>query len=322
MRKLLLRTLVGASLGLLSIAASAQPFPATIRFIVPFPAGGAGDQITRLVANETSVILGTPIVVENKAGAGGLIAAETALRAEADGSTFFIGSNGPLVINAALYSKIPYDVEKDFVPVAGLGKTPLLLVTRKNLAATSVAGLLALGQKTPGGFSMGSAGSGNITHLAGEGASRLMGLKVAHVPFRGSAPAITDMLGGHVDIMFDALPSSMQQARAAAITPLALLAPSRFALLPNVPTLAEAGFPGMEASAWFGVVAKTGTPRPVIDRLNKAINQALARADLIEKMHNIGAEPIPGTPEKFGRHITDERTRWLPLARSLQLKVE
>ena len=321
MRKLLLRILVGASLGLLNVAAPAQPHPATIRFIVPFPAGGAGDQITRLVANETSVILGTPIVVENKAGAGGLIAAETALRAEADGSTFFIGSNGPLVINAALYSKIPYDVEKDFVPVAGLGKTPLLLVTRKNLDVTSVAGLIALGKKTPGGFSMGSAGSGNITHLAGEGASQ-MGLKVAHVPFRGSAPAITDMLGGHVDIMFDALPSSMQQARAGSIMPLAILATSRFALLPKVPTLAEVGFPGMEASAWFGVVAKTGMSRSVIDQLNKAINQALARPELIEKMHNIGAEPMSGTPEKFGCHITDERARWLPLARSLQLKAE
>lgn len=322
MRKLRRLALIGAALSLLCSVAAAQPRPASIRFLVPYPAGGAGDQITRLIAHDTSLILGVPITIDNKAGAAGMIAAEAALRAEADGSTFFVGSNAPLVINPALYAKMPYDPEKDFVPVAGLGRSPLLLVTRKDLGATTVAGLIALASKTSSGFTMGSAGSGNITHLAGEGASRLMGFKVTHVPFGGSAPAMTNMMGGNIDIMFDALPSSLQQARAGRIVPLAILAPSRFPLLPKVPTLTEAGFPGIDASAWFGVVARTGTPRSAVDRLNKAVNEALSQPQLLEKLHNIGAEPLPGTPEQFGRLMADERARWLPLARSLQLKAD
>jgi tripartite-type tricarboxylate transporter receptor subunit TctC len=321
MRRHFLHTLIGTALIAVAATAGAQN-RAPIRFVVPYPAGGAADQITRLVANAAAQNLGTAIIIDNKGGAAGMIAAETALRAEPDGQTFFVGSNAPMVINQAIYAKMPYDPEKDFVPVVGMGKSPLLLVTRQNLGAKTVAELIALSKKSEARFTMGSASSGNITHLAGEAASRAMGFQVTHVPFSGSAPAITSMLGNNIDIMYDALPSSMQQAKAGRIVPLAILDAKRFPQIPNVPTLKEAGFAGHDASAWFGVMARTGTPRAAVDALNKAVNDALRQPDLIAKLNNIGAQPMPGSPEVFGKFIAEERARWIPLAHLLGVKAD
>ena len=293
-----------------------------IRFVVPYPAGGAADQIARLVAQDTSLILGRPIIIDNKAGAAGMIAGEAVARAEPDGKTFFVGSNAPLVINSALYAKMPYDPEKAFIPVAGMGKSPLLLVTRKELKVNTVNELIALGKKEPGKLTMGSASSGNITHLAGEYASTLMGFKVTHVPYAGSAPAIMSMMGNNVDIMFDALPSSMQQVKAGKIHALAILDNTRFPQLPNIPTLKEAGYPNAEASAWFGVVAPARTSPAIINEMNKAINEALKKPELLDKLRTIGAQPMPGSPEVFGKFIADERARWIPLAKSLGVKAD
>lgn len=291
-----------------------------IKFVVPYPAGGAADQITRLVASDAAQILGAPIIVDNKAGAAGMIAGDYVARSEPDGKTFFVGSNAPLVVNQALYTKMPYDPEKSFVPVAGMGKSPLLLVTRHDLGAANLPALIAMGKKEHGKLSMGSASSGNITHLAGEYVTHRMGFKVTHVPFTGSAPAIVSMMGGNVDIMFDALPSSMQQAKAGKITPLAILDDQRFPQLPNVPTTKELGYPDTEASAWFGVVAPAKTPAAIVNEMNKAINEALKKPELVEKLRNIGAQPMPGSAEVFGKFIADERARWLPVARQLNVK--
>jgi tripartite-type tricarboxylate transporter receptor subunit TctC len=217
---------------------------------------------------------------------------------------------------------MPYDPEKSFVPVAGMGKSPLLLVTRQGLGVKDVAGLIALARKDSPMLTMGSAGSGNITHLAGEHASRQMGFKVTHVPFSGSAPAITSLLGNNIDIMFDALPSSMQQAKAGRIVPLAILDHTRFAQLPQVPTLKEAGFANAEASAWFGIVAPAKTSAVVVNELNKAINEALKKPELVEKLRAIGAQPLAGSPAVFARFVADERARWIPLARALGVKAD
>lgn len=314
--------LIALPFALAALGSSAFAQKAPIKFVVPYPAGGAADQITRLVAHETSQVLGTPIVIENKAGAAGMIAGELVARSEPDGKTFFVGSNAPLVINQALYAKMPYDPEKAFVPVAGMGKSPLLLVTRQGLGPKNVAELVAMGKKDPGKLTMGSASSGNITHLAGEYASSKMGFKVTHVPFAGSAPAITSMMGGNVDIMFDALPSSMQQAKSGRIVPLAILDQARFPQLPEVPTLKEAGFGDAEASAWFGVVAPAKTPQAVVNELNRGINEALKKPELVEKLRNIGAVPMPGSPEVFAKFIEDERTRWNPLVKQLGVKAD
>ncbi len=296
-----------------------------LRWVVPYPAGGAADQITRIVAQDVGQSTGQPIVIENKAGAAGMIAAETALRAPADGFTFFVGSNAPLVINSAIYAKMGYDPVKDFVPVAGLGKAPLLLVTRKDLGASDLRALIALAQQAQRQgktLSMGSAGSGNITHLAGEYASERMGFQVTHVPFSGSAPAITSMMGGNVDIMFDALPSCMQQAMGGRIVPLAILDKQRFAALPQVPTLAELGFGDTEASAWFGVVARSGTPADAVARMARAIHQSLAKAEVQERLRRIGAQPMAASTAEWGQFVASERERWIPVAQKLGIRAE
>lgn len=307
---------------LLLAAGAAQAQKNVIKFIVPYPAGGAADQITRLVTHEAAAALGAPIVVENKPGAAGMIAGDMVARAQPDGATFFVGSNAPLVINQVLYSNMPYDPEKAFVPVAGMGKAPLMLATRRGLGPTDIASFIAFAKKAANPLSMGSASSGNITHLAGEYAASQMGFKVLHVPFTGSAPAITNLMGGQLDIMFDALPSSLQQAKAGKIVPLAVLDDVRFPSLPNVPTLKEAGYGGAEASAWFGVVAPARTPAATIASVNRAINDALKKPELVEKLRGIGAQPMPGSPQDFGAFIDAERAKWNPLVKKLGLKAE
>lgn len=322
LRHTFIRAALAAALAVCAAGAQAQAKPSSIRLVVPYPAGGAADQIARLVANDAGAILGTPIVIENKGGAGGMIAAESVLQAAPDGATFFVGSNAPIVINQAIYEKMSYDPAKDFVPVAGMGKAPLLLVTRKDLGTADVKALAELGKREAGKLTMGSASSGNITHLAGEYAASQMGFKVTHVPFKGSAPAITSLMGGNIDIMFDALPSCMAQAESGRILPLAILDDQRFPQLRDVPTAKELGYPGLEAAAWFGVMARAGTPDASIDAMNKAINQALQKQELIDKLRRIGAQPMPGSQQDFARFIDAERKQWVPLAKSLGVRAD
>ncbi|CAB3641160.1 MULTISPECIES: Bug family tripartite tricarboxylate transporter substrate binding protein [Achromobacter] len=300
--------------------ASAQDAP--VRFIVPYPPGGAADQIARLVAQEMSKGGGATIIVENKPGAAGMIAADYVARAKPDGKTFFVGSNAPLVVNQALYAKMTYDPSKDFVPVSGMAKSPLLLVVRHDLPARDVKALIALGKQSPGKLTMGSAGTGNITYLAGEYAVSKLGFQVTHVPYQGSAPAIVGLMGSSTDMMFDALPSSMTQAQSGKIRPFAVLDDKRFAGLPDVPTAAELGYPGIDASAWFGLVAPAGTQTAVVDQMNRGVNQALAQPELQRKLTSIGAVAMPGDAQVFAAFVQAERDRWLPVARDLGLKAQ
>jgi len=310
--------LAGLSLAM-HLAAHAQA-SGPIRWIVPFPPGGAADQTARLVAQDVGALLGVPIILDNKGGAGGTIAGDLAARAKPDGKTFFVGANAPMVLDAALYAKMPYDPVKDFVPVAGLGKSPLILSTRKDLGANNIQELIALAKKNR--LAMASAGTGNITHIAGEYANAKMGFQVTHVPFPGSAPAETSMMGGNVDIMYDSLPSSLQQAKSGLIKALAVLDNQRFPQLPQVPTLAEAGFPNAEASGWIVLVAPAKTPDNIVRDMNRAINKVLGTPELTARLQSIGEQPMPGSPEDLGRFMDEERARWLPLIRSLGIKPE
>ncbi len=312
-----------AALALTALAASpvhAQNAP--VRFVVPYPPGGAADQIARLVAQAIGKDGDAPIIVENKPGAAGMIAADHVARAKPDGKTYFVGSNAPLVVNQALYAKMNYDPAKDFVPVSGMAKSPLLLVVRPDLPTQDVKALIALGKQEPGKLTMGSAGTGNITYLAGEYAVSKLGFQVTHVPYQGSSPAIVGLMGSSTDLMFDALPSSMTQAQAGKIRPLAVLDDQRFAGLPDVPTAAELGYPGIEASAWFGLVAPAGTPPAVVERMNRSVNQVLAQPELKKKLTTIGAVAMPGDPAVFAAFVQAERDRWLPVARDLGLKAQ
>lgn len=304
------------------VAAPASAQDAPVRFIVPYPPGGAADQIARLVAQEMSKGGGATIIVENKPGAAGMIAADYVARAKPDGKTFFVGSNAPLVVNQALYAKMTYDPAKDFVPVSGMAKSPLLLVVRHDLPARDVKALIALGKQSPGKLTMGSAGTGNITYLAGEYAVSKLGFQVTHVPYQGSAPAIVGLMGSSTDMMFDALPSSMTQAQAGKIRPFAVLDDKRFAGLPDVPTAGELGYPGIDASAWFGLVAPAGTQAAVVDQMNRGVNQALAQPELQRKLTSIGAVAMPGNAQVFAAFVQAERDRWLPVARDLGLKAQ
>ena len=321
-----MRIITAAVCGALTLAAlaaapaSAQDAP--VRFIVPYPPGGAADQIARLVAQEMSKGGGATIIVENKPGAAGMIAADYVARAKPDGKTFFVGSNAPLVVNQALYAKMTYDPAKDFVPVSGMAKSPLLLVVRHDLPARDVKALIALGKQSPGKLTMGSAGTGNITYLAGEYAVSKLGFQVTHVPYQGSAPAIVGLMGSSTDLMFDALPSSMTQAQAGKIRPFAVLDDKRFAGLPDVPTAAELGYAGIDASAWFGLVAPAGTQAAVVQSMNRGVNQALAQPELQRKLTQIGAVPMPGDAPVFAAFVQAERDRWLPVARDLGLKAQ
>ncbi|MBO1012761.1 tripartite tricarboxylate transporter substrate binding protein [Achromobacter sp. SD115] len=321
-----MRIITAAVCGALTLAAvAAAPALAQdgpVRFIVPYPPGGAADQITRLVAQEMSKDGAAVIIVENKPGAAGMIAADYVARAKPDGKTFFVGSNAPLVVNQALYAKMTYDPAKDFVPVSGMAKSPLLLVVRHDLPARDVKALIALGKQSPGKLTMGSAGTGNITYLAGEYAVSKLGFQVTHVPYQGSAPAIVGLMRSSTDMMFDALPSSMAQAQAGKIRPFAVLDDKRFAGLPDVPTATELGYAGMDASAWFGLVAPAGTQPAVVQSMNRGVNQALQQPELQRKLTQIGAVTMPGDAQAFAAFVQAERDRWLPVARDLGLKAQ
>ncbi len=302
--------------------ASAQP-SAQVRIVVPFAAGGAADQSARIIAQAFTERLGVTVVVENRAGAGGTLAATEVARSAPDGKTFFVGSNGPLVINVALFSKLNYDPERDFTPIVGLVESPLLLVVRNGLPAKTVAELVAFAKTRPDKqLTMASASTGNITHLAGELISQKLGIKDVHVPFRGSAPAVSAVMSGDVDIMYDALPSVVEQARAGSVRPLAIANTSRLPDLPGVPTFDELGLDIGKVTAWFGLVGPAKLPDEIVRRYNETANAALSDPKVQKAIEAAKFSIIGGKPEEFGKFVRAESERWHPVVRSLGLKVE
>ena len=296
---------------------------AQVRIVVPFAAGGAADQSARIMAQAFTERLGVNAVVENRAGAGGTLAATEVARSAPDGKTFFVGSNGPLVVNVALFSKLNYDPERDFTPIIGLVESPLLLVVRNGLPAKTVAELVAFAKARPDKpLTMASASTGNITHLAGEMISQKLGIQVVHVPFRGSAPAVTAIMSGDVDIMYDALPSVLEQARAGSVRPLAVANTSRLPDLPEVPTFDELGLDVGKVTAWFGLVGPAKLPDEVVRRYNETANAALSDPSVKKVIEAAKFSTIGGKPEDFGKFVRAESERWHPVVRALGLKVE
>lgn len=307
-------TLTGAS------AAMAQQGPVTV--VVPYSPGGASDQITRVVAERASRELGRTIVVENKPGAAGIVAAQHVLKAAPNGDTLLVGSNAPLVINEGMYAKLSYSPREDFVPVAGLGRTPLVMVVSAEHPANDVASFVEWARKQGAPVSMGSGGNGNITHLGGVYAASALGFEVTHVPFQGTAPGIVNLIGGNIDVMFDTLPSSLAQIGGGRLKALAMMDDARWPTLPDVPTLVDLGQPKLVASAWFGLVAPKGTPAEVIEAINKAVNAAHADPAVKEKLAKVGSVPMPGTAEAFGAFIERERVQWLPVVKETGARAE
>ncbi len=299
-------------------AALAQPaasdWPAKpIRWIVPFPPGGAMDAIARTLGEKAAKALGQPVVIENKAGAGGNIGADLVAKSPADGYTIMITSIG-MATNKALYGKLTYDPAKDFAPVSLLAVVPNVLVTNAAQSnARSVADVIAAARKAPGTLTYASAGNGTSIHLAGEMFTSLTQTEMLHVPYKGSGPAVADLLGGQVNYMFDSITSARPHLQSGKLRAIAVTTAKRSRTLPGVPTMAEAGVAGYDVSPWFAVFAPAGTPRPVINRLNAVLNEAMKQPDVAARFETIGAEAVGSSPEELAAHLARETARWTQL---------
>jgi tripartite-type tricarboxylate transporter receptor subunit TctC len=301
---------VALVLGVTALPAVAQTdFPTKpIKWIVPYPPGGTTDLLARLMGQHLSTRLGQPIVIENRAGGGNNIGTEMAAKSPPDGYTWQL-VNPANAINATLYPKLGFNFLEDFAPVAGFIRVPNVMTVTKNFPARTIQEFIDYGKKNPGKINMASSGAGTSVHLSGELFKYMTGVDMKHVPYKGAGPAITDLIGGQVDVLFDNMPSIVSHIRAGSVRALGVTSAQRSPALPDVPAVGEV-VPGYEASAWFGVAVPKGTPRPVIDRINREVNAALADPALKAKLADLGGVPIPGTPEDFWKIHRMETEKW------------
>ena len=293
----------------------------TIRLLIGFPAGGTSDSIGRSIAEKIGPILQANVIVENKPGANGNIAAAEVARSAPDGLTLYLGSlNNP--VNQAAERKLPFDFVRDFAPVALVTHAPNVLIVTKKLPAQNIEELIALAKKEPGKLSFASAGAGSSLHMAGELFNYMAQVNMVHVPYKGSTPAMADLMGGHIEMMFDNLPTAIAQIKANNVRALGITGSTRVAALPDIPTIAEAGIPGFNVSSYFALFTPTGTPTAVIDALNAATNQALAMPELKEKFAQQGASPAPGTPKDLGDLTMSEIKKWAVVLKAANIKFD
>jgi len=290
--------------------AQAQTYPArTIKMVIAFPPGGPTDFVGRLLADKLKELLGQSVIIENKAGANGAIGADAVAKSEPDGYTLFFTTVGAVAITPNLRNDMPYDTLRDFAPVSLVVNNTTVLVVSPTLPASSAKDLAAMAKAKPETLPFASTGLGSMPHLALELYQASAGVKFVHVPYRGAAPALTDLLGGQVQVMFDNLPTSIEYIRAGKLRPLAVTSATRSELLPEVPTVADF-VPGYESSAWYGVGAPKNTPVEIIDRLNKEINAVLADPRMKARVADMGATLVAGSPAEFGKLVADETEKW------------
>ena len=312
--------LAAACLALLATETPAQDYPARpIRMIAPFPAGGLVDVLARAIGEELAKSLGQPIIVENKPGAGGNLGADIVAKAEPDGYTLLMTSPGIQSINQFLYKTMPFDPETAFAPIANVADMPMLVVVHPKVGVKSLKELIALAQSSPGKLTFGSAGVGTTGHLGQALLTHVARINVTHVPYRGAAPAVTDLVGGQIDGVVDNPPTVLPHIRSGAILPLAVGAKARLAVLPEVPTAPEAGLPDWEASSWFGVAAPAGTSPAVIKRLAAEIAKAVRQPSMDRFTRESGARMVGDTPEEFTQLIRAERRKWGEIIRAANI---
>ncbi|WP_338076145.1 MULTISPECIES: tripartite tricarboxylate transporter substrate binding protein [Achromobacter] len=304
-------------------AAAADPYPnQPIRVIVPFTPGGGTDFLSRTVAAKLSDTVKWNVVAENRPGAGGTIGIGTAARAKPDGYEIVMGQVDNLAVAPSLYSKLSYDPLKDFEPIGIVGEAPLVVVAGKNGPYKSLKDLIDAAKKAPGTINYGSPGAGTITHLAAELFQLQAGIKLIHVPYKGSGPAMADLLGGQVPVIFTSIPSAAPQIKAGSAVPLAVTSLKRSPAMPDVPTVAELGYPDFDVRVWYGLLAPAKTPQPIIQTLNKELNNILALKDIQDALAAQGATAMPTTPAQFSQTIAADHKKWRAVIQAANLKLE
>lgn len=313
---------VAAAFAVAAFSAQAQGYPERpIRLVVPFPPGGPTDVLARIVATRLGEKLGQPIVVDNKAGASGMIGANSVAKAAPDGYTLLVNASIH-VINPSLYPTQPYDAIADFTAITNVADVPLVLAVNPKVPARSVSELVALSKSAKSALAFASAGNATSQHLAGEAFKIAAGVDLLHVPYKGSAPALTDLVSGQVQLMFDSLPSSMPFLRSGAIRPIAVTSARRSPSLPEVPTLAEAGYPGFNMSTWYGVWAPAGTPSAIVQRLSSEIGAIVRMPEVRAQLTKLGAEPVGNTPDEFAAFAKSELGKWAAIVKKSGAKAD
>jgi tripartite-type tricarboxylate transporter receptor subunit TctC len=312
-----------AALSLGALPALAQDYPTKpIKLIVPFPPSGGTDVLSRAVSQAMADSTKWNFVVENRPGAGGNIGLEAAAKSPNDGYTIAMGQTSNLAVNPTLYSKIPYDPIKDFAPIALVSSQPLIVVVAANSPYKTLKDLVDASKAKEGGLNMASSGNGTIGHIGGEIFQRRAGIKWTHVPYKGAGPAVTDLLGGSIQVFFGNTQAVGGLVAGGKLRPLAVTSPKRLAHLPDVPTVAELGYPGYEAATWSGLLAPAGTPQPIIDKLNAEVNKALKHPQMAKKLDEDGSTPLGGTSQQFADFIKSENAKWGAAVREANIKLD
>jgi tripartite-type tricarboxylate transporter receptor subunit TctC len=306
----------------LPLTVAAQKYPTKpVRMIVGFPPGGAADIVARILGKKLGESMNAQFVVDNRAGAGSAIGAEIAAKAPPVGYTLFVTA-GTIAVTAGLQKQLPYDAVKDFAPVSLAASTPNVLIAHPSLPVKTVADLVELARAKPGQLNFGSGGNGTMTHLSGELLKLMTGVQLTHVAYKGAAPAITDVMSGQVQLAFAALPGALPQIKAGRVRAIAVTTTRRSPSAPDVPTVAESGVPGYEASNWYGVLAPAATPAPIVGRLNAEIGRALREAEVADALRRQGLDPLPSTPEEFARYLKADIAKWTKVIRAAGIRAE
>ncbi len=317
MRKTLIACLL-ATAALPALAAEyAQDYPSKpIRLIVPFTPGGSTDILARVIGQKLTEAWGKQVVIDNRPGAGGNIGVELAAKSPPDGHTLVMGHIGTFGVNPTLYTKLPYDPIKDFQPITLVALVPNMLSVHPGVPANSVKELVALAKAKPGTINFGSGGNGSAAHLAGEYFKLLTKTEITHIPYRGTSPAVTDLIAGQIQMIITGVPPTLSFVKAGKLRALGVATAKRLPLLPELPTIAEAGVPGYEATQWYGVLAPAGTPKPIVAKLNAEMKKAIHGPDVKAKLAADAAEPVGNSPEEFGAFIKKEIARWAPVIKA------